>query len=320
MSSSTPAAPAPTPTPPAPSPAEHSTCYRKLATATQPTPLQRLADLAPTLKEAELRVLVHLAALAESSHAHCVSISARHIARVIKGSRRFIQSALDSLAHRGLITTRQGTATRPAIHQINVLETLSIGGALAAPPPALQQRLPGVPEAPPVALFERHPRALTAPPTTPNQQVAPLTAAVDSIYDSTSTIDRLLRAKPHQFDTKLLETARHWLHGYQLKFGRDPNAHPPDDPITAQFLAVADWIQLERLLYDLMAERKEPGTSYAWYVTVALQRIHGIQPTRLKARRAELKLLGTNPSPSAEADPDFSRQLLAHVAAKVRTL
>jgi hypothetical protein len=63
----------------------------------------------------------------------------------------------------------------------------------------------------------------------------------------------------------------------------------PDDAITAQFLTVAEWPRLEALLCDLAAERKEAGYSYGWYITVALQRIHGLSPARVREMRARLK-------------------------------
>ena len=75
------------------------------------------------------------------------------------------------------------------------------------------------------------------------------------------------------------------------KYAREENRLPglPDDAITAQFLAVAEWPRLDALLYDLAAERKEAGYSYGWYVTVALQRIHGLSPARVREMRARLK-------------------------------
>ena len=38
------------------------------------------------------------------------------------------------------------------------------------------------------------------------------------------------------------------------------------------------------MLQDLMAERRQPGDSYGWFVAVALQRILGISPQQVKAR------------------------------------
>jgi hypothetical protein len=112
----------------------------------------------------------------------------------------------------------------------------------------------------------------------------------------------VLRSKPAHFDKAAIERGRKWLHGYIATISRDPrepqdpNAHPPDDFIVAQFLALAEWSRLEKLLRDLFHERKRPGQTYGWFVTVGLQRIHGItwlqtgnyrqpgQPARADAR------------------------------------
>ena len=70
------------------------------------------------------------------------------------------------------------------------------------------------------------------------------------------------------------------------------------------------------LFRSLLAERRPPGYSYAWFISVALQRIHGIQPTLLKQRRARLSLVkaGQQRTP----DPQFTQQLLTDVVAKVK--
>jgi hypothetical protein len=82
-----------------------------------------------------------------------------------------------------------------------------------------------------------------------------------------------------------------WMASHHAKYTREENRlpGPPDDAITAQFLAVAEWPRLEAMLSDLAAERKEAGYSYGWYVTVALQRIHGLSPARLREIRARIK-------------------------------
>lgn len=70
-----------------------------------------------------------------------------------------------------------------------------------------------------------------------------------------------------------------------------------------------------------MAERKEPGHSYAWYVTVAAQRIHGIRPQDLKTRRAELRLVKTHHQPAKEPetrDLDFTREIIGKLNAAGR--
>ncbi len=51
---------------------------------------------------------------------------------------------------------------------------------------------------------------------------------------------------------------------------------------------VAAWPTLDAMLFDLASERKEAGHSYGWYVTVALQRIHGISPEQVREIRTRL--------------------------------
>jgi hypothetical protein len=101
----------------------------------------------------------------------------------------------------------------------------------------------------------------------------------------------LQKAQRSDFDESLFELARKQIASHHVKFGREENRLPglPDNTITAQFLAVADWPKLEAVLYDLASERKEAGHSYGWYVTVALQRIHGISPGQVREIRARLK-------------------------------
>lgn len=61
---------------------------------------------------------------------------------------------------------------------------------------------------------------------------------------------------------------------------------------------MAPWPQLERVLYDLMAERNAPGHSYAWFIAVAVQRIYGISPQEQRHARA----VTTRPSAADEID------------------
>jgi hypothetical protein len=71
--------------------------------------------VAPTLKEAELRALLELERGAAGSRGHCVSLSTRELSRRTRCTRRNLQYALDSLAARGLITTRNGTTRRVTV-------------------------------------------------------------------------------------------------------------------------------------------------------------------------------------------------------------
>jgi hypothetical protein len=128
--------------------------------------------------------------------------------------------------------------------------------------------------------------------TYPSRHIEYASACADSTdIDFDNTIDRLHKSKKVDFDETLFEFARSRIASHHAKFARPENrlASLPDDTITSQFLAVAEWPKLEAMLVDLASERKEAGHSYGWYVTVALQRIHGISPERLRELRVRLK-------------------------------
>jgi hypothetical protein len=144
--------------------------------------------------------------------------------------------------------------------------------------------------------------------TYPSRHIEHASARADSIdFDFDNTIDRLQKSKKVDFDETLFELARNRIASHHAKFARPENRQPslPDDAITAQFLAVAEWPKLEGMLLDLASERKEAGHSYAWYVTVALQRIHGISPERLRKMRGRVKSETSRPTliPGREAIP-----------------
>jgi len=139
-------------------------------------------------------------------------------------------------------------------------------------------------------------------------------------------IDRLHRANAKLIDPDLLAKARGWLHGYMCKLAtrevlRIGKPHPPDDKIVAQFLAMGDgaggWGRLEIMLQDLLAERRE-AYSYAWFVSVAAQRLHGISAEQLKQRRAELRVVRDRARGEASAEVDQLHRAVATAAARKR--
>jgi hypothetical protein len=152
-----------------------------------------------------------------------------------------------------------------------------------------------------------------------------LRAGADSI-DKRDLIDRLQKACPENCEASELRELSRWVHGYQLKWGRDKHAHAPDAHVLSQLLAVAPLPRLISLITDLMQERKEPGYSYGWYVTVAIQRIHGIHPKALAAERAALRAAPRRGASAesadnraraaagpAAADPQWGRDLLGEL-------
>jgi hypothetical protein len=138
-------------------------------------------------------------------------------------------------------------------------------------------------------------------------------------------LDRVLRSKPTHHDPKDLETFRRWLHGYMCKLGRDasnqptPNAHPPDNDLVAQFLAVAEPRRLGTMLDALLLE-KQPAFSYAWFVTVALQRVHGITWQETKKARSQLRVVKHGQARPAAESGEFAAGLLTQATAGVKKL
>jgi hypothetical protein len=266
-------------------------------------------------------LLLHLTAAAAASGSLTVVASSRDLEVATKTARRAIVRALDALETRGLIATRQGTPRSPAAHLLRFLEVAQIpkgGGVFGTPPLPVEKSGQAV-------FLEHLSGAIGTPPPTENQQLPAIAAAVDSegVITLGGIIDRLARAKAKGIDPSILAAARRFLHGYRCKFPPQDEVgkpHPPDDRITAQFLSMGDgsggWPRLERMLYDLMAERKTAGSSYAWFVTVAAQRIHGIDPQMLKRKRAELRLIRDRQrEDAARNEPPSAQQLNAAIAA-----
>ena len=133
----------------------------------------------------------------------------------------------------------------------------------------------------------------------------------------------VLKARAGDYTAAQLSEGRKWIHGYQAKMrGDDP--HPPDDKILAYILAaVAPWTTKDRngaeiLVRELMADRLEPGDRYGWYVSVALQRVHGIQPDVWARARAQLRVLKKAEKVEPASDPEFSAEVLAAAVGGVK--
>jgi len=288
--------------------------------------LRQLAAIAPTLKEGELRLLTHLTAEAARRQTLSIQASSRELENATGTARSAIQRAIDGLTSRGLIAVRQGTATKAAAYILRYLEIARIdaprdkcSGPLAGPPTDAG----GSGKGPGVALFEYKGGPLAGPPPAENAgdpEAAPVD--IEGVDCNRNTIDptlqKIFQRRPEQFSPAALDQARRWMHGYMRKFGIESDQHPPDEKIAAQFLACGDdaggWPRLEALLHDLMAERKK-AYSYAWFVSVALQRIHGIRPDLVKRQRAALKLVR-----SRERRDDSSAAIAAGELAEIDSI
>ena len=81
--------------------------------------IDQLAELAPMLKEAEVRVLLHLIAVAVRTGETTIEASTREIAAETRLARSAVVGAVRSLTARKLIVTRQGTPTRAGAYRLS---------------------------------------------------------------------------------------------------------------------------------------------------------------------------------------------------------
>jgi hypothetical protein len=146
----------------------------------------------------------------------------------------------------------------------------------------------------------------------------------------TPIVYQVLTAKPRDWDAQELREARRWVHGYQChqgdQFHADPerDRNPPDETVLSQILAATGGLgQLIKFIQLITGKSEPPGSKYAWYVTTALNICHGVEAKAVKQARAQLRI-ARKPSPPAiageqqqlleqppaEADPQFSRELL----------
>jgi len=72
------------------------------------------------------------------------------------------------------------------------------------------------------------------------------------------------------------------------------------------------------MLENLMLEN-QPAYSYAWFVTVALSRLHGIHWTATKKARAALRMVRlAQPAPAEPEQQTFAAELLSEATARVK--
>jgi hypothetical protein len=145
-------------------------------------------------------------------------------------------------------------------------------------------------------------------------------------------VAQLLNAREHDFDARVIEQARKALVGYQrstLARPENRNIQPPTGDLVAQILTACESHlgRLHRLLEDMMVDRVPAGHSFGLYRTIALQKIHGIEPKVLKERTRQLQEVKAADRATREsatqlpltaeapgADPQFRNQLLGEIA------
>lgn len=348
-------------------------CYRKLLA------YEQLAEIAPTLREREWRVLQLFTKEWGGLEHQSGRLTLDEIAEKASLSRSNVILALRELDDKRLIGKRLGTGQKSNGYGLTFTRAVSISrlrGVLSQDPsqevgvPAkgTPTQMGGPPRGPgrtkargpnpgPLADPEVLIQDLWGPELGPsidavvliqdssgpnpglliNKERACAGASIDSI--STSIEDRsharegepveippeaddlfslVRKANPKHCNPDEMASLRRWVHGYQRDFGREKKANPPDDKILAELLAVASSSQIIRVVQDLMAERKEAGYSYAWFLPVVIQRIYGISPEIWSTRRAALRAV-YKPRIQSLKGEQTGLEFAADIAAQVQT-
>lgn len=307
-------------TTPAPDTSGGETLHQLFVMGSSAQALHSLAAIAPGLSEAELRVCIHLATI-QNPQTHTAIASSREIADSTRLARSNVQRALDSLARRSLIATRQGTSTRPAAHLLNWTQTCAFPGGLTVGPP-LQLQLPEMhQEIPRVALQQGHP---SEPPLHARADSDDLIdkRSIDRSSSQTPILDQVLTARPQHFQASQLQRLRGYAYKW-LTLQRAQSSSPaPDDLTLAQIATAAGGVE-PAISFILDNLRDRQATTCQYLVTMLLQKLHGVAPHSIRARRAQLHAVNrSDPQPNAtdKPGPDFAADLVAKLAAGAKTL
>ena len=253
------------------------------------SPLAALAALAPTLKEAELRVLLHLAAAGKTT----AYVTIEALATATRTHRSAIMRALATLDKRKIIRYDAGSRKSHGSRvDLLFLQTVSLNcGRLKRPmqsttPVAQSDQVAkdDVAQSDQVVLGDRSSVASkTLPPATPAAPAASIKSDLDDL------IDHVLNQENPTADTEQVAALAYHLRAHLVEIAGFPDPPQPDPPVLAQCFAIASYSELYRQLKDLRREQKKPmRPGYSWFVTVFLQRVHGATPARIQARRAAL--------------------------------
>ena len=279
----TPRDPQPDATPPSDGPTDANRYY---VNSSAPTIAQELDRLAKELKPASSRLLLHFVALTETRPHHAITITTRELCAGTKLARSALIRALKDLAERGYLTIRHGGNNTTSSYLVNFFSPLrgSFGEPLVLP----DRGSPIEPRNPVAVLFEDSRGSFGEPPPTQTKTLTARGRALDLDFDSQmwkSVINRVLNATDPGENAA---EARDHLQAYMRERGTAlAKAQTLSLKILAEFLDIATWPKLRDTLKQLAREGQRPEIGYAWFVAVALQRIHGIPPEALKQARAE---------------------------------
>ena len=262
-----------------PAPAEQTAEY----TLSEIAILQALAAIAPQLNGAELKILVELA----SHGSQEVFTSMNAIAKKTSIARSTCFLAIAHLDELRYLRYDAGSQTAHARFDLLFLKTVRMHGPKIGPwQNATVRESDSVQKSdgPKIGPVRKSDHAAAPPDALPRARES--RADRSKPIDINPLIDQVLNTTETNDDEATVAAATEALHAHMQTTGRYPLQPPPGPDIVAQFLAIAPWPRLKALLESLSKARKGPSDPvYAWYVTVALNRIHGATPEAIAARR-----------------------------------
>lgn len=313
-----------------------------------------LVDQIRTLPETEFKVYAALTGLFTLEQGRKGKISARDLATATNLSVRTIHYAVPNLEARKLIRTETGKGPKARTITLTGQRTEKITGAEFAP--VAEENVAeihkwrvqtlhhygatGANDAPVGELFPQKSSANSAPlnqatgaPFAPvnTDEGGHAGARVSTDFDFDQNlidqgekpdfVTQLLTARGSDFDSRVIEEARKAVTGYQRsKLARPENRNipPPTDDLVAQILTACEGnlSRLQRLIEDLAADRVPAGYSYGWYRTIALEKIHSIEPKVLRQRSRELSEVKAKQRTEAQLPlegPGFRDELLRDI-------
>jgi len=221
--------------------------------------------------------------------------SSRQLAEATRLERKHVRHAIETLTQRCLLATRKGSGKQPSAYLLNFMGTVQLpSGVLRTP---LQQTaLPlegsqGPHTHEPLGLVEGSSRPHPSEPRGPLD--------IDTPDIEPSALDRVLKARPRQFQHAELAQVRGYAYKWLLMQRGQQHAQPPDEHVCARLIAAAggagaacDWIR------DHLQDHQSETCEYL--VVSMLQKIHGIAPPTVARRRAQLRAVA-KAAPGADA-------------------
>ncbi len=259
--------------------------------------LESLADLAPTFHESELRLYIEYLRLASRTPTHTIAESVRDIANTCKIGKSSVQRATAALLLRNLICRRAGRGQTDSRIQVNTLGVANFSVPTVNTPTLFESPIealsvPTVNTLDPFSVPTVNTVPLVSVPTvntlaTENQQLRP---TLDIRYDSIKTIDRVLNPLSQPHDAEKIAWWTTHLHELMRKLGgRFADSRPPDHEVVRQILNTGPEESIKGVIRDLVIKRIPVGDKYSWFISVMLQRLHGIPSDLTADRRDELK-------------------------------